>query len=60
VYVDATQNIGNSVIVGLYIFYFFQTLVKYLLFMHGVIGQLLEHLDIPFITVMPVEKVKDK
>lgn len=60
VYVDATQNIGNSVIIILYVFYFLQTLVKYLMFMHGVIGQLLEHLDIPFVHVKPVEKSKDE
>ena len=41
-------------IVGLYVLFFAQTLVKYLSFMSGVINQLLEYLDIPFVHVKPV------
>ena len=41
-------------------FFFLQTLGKYLVFMRGVISQLLEHLDIPFVHVKPVNQKKDK
>jgi hypothetical protein len=60
VVIDATQNISNSVIVGLYVLFFVQTLVKYLAFMSGVINQLLEYLDIPFVHVKPVQHENKK